>query len=130
MTNLIKTKLLQTALFSVIGVTAACGGVAIGSVLAKEPLRGDGGMAVLAGRRRHSGTLSGIYDPDDPVEDYFEEGDTVGTLQLYVAAAKYYEGAAVIESLTIPDVDITEGSPIRWDASFRANGLFSRVGFS
>ena len=47
MTNLIKTKLLQTALFSVIGVTAACGGVAIGSVLAKEPLRGDDGMAVL-----------------------------------------------------------------------------------
>ena len=47
MTNLIKTKLLQTTLFSVIGVTAACGGVAIGSVLAKEPLRGDGGMAVL-----------------------------------------------------------------------------------
>jgi len=47
MTNLIKTKLLQTTLFSVIGVTAACGGVAIGSVLAKEPLRGDDGMAVL-----------------------------------------------------------------------------------
>ena len=47
MTNLIKTKLLQSALFSVIGVTAACGGVAIGSVLAEEPLRGDDGMAVL-----------------------------------------------------------------------------------
>ena len=47
MTNLIKTKLLQTALFSVIGVTAACGGVAVGSVLAEEPLRGDDGMAVL-----------------------------------------------------------------------------------
>jgi len=46
-TNLIKTKLLQTALFSVIGVTAACGGVAVGSVLAEEPLRGDDGMAVL-----------------------------------------------------------------------------------
>ena len=47
MTNLIKTKLLQTTLFSVIGVTAACGGVAVGSVLAEEPLRGDDGMAVL-----------------------------------------------------------------------------------
>ena len=47
MTNLIKTKLLQTALFSVIGVTAACGGVAVGSVLAEEPLRGEDGMAVL-----------------------------------------------------------------------------------
>ena len=47
MPNFIKTKFVQTALFSVIGVTAACGGVAIGSVLAEEPLRGDDGMAVL-----------------------------------------------------------------------------------
>ncbi len=47
MFNFIHQKFLQTALFSVIGVTAACGGVAIGSVLAEEPLRGDDGMAVL-----------------------------------------------------------------------------------
>lgn len=91
---------------------------------------GDGGMGVLAGRRRHTGTLSGIYDPDDPVEDYFEEGDRLPNLQLYVAAGKGYSGEAVIESLTIPEVDITEGAPIRWDAAFRAHGLFTRFGFS
>jgi len=47
MPNFITTKFFQTALFGIIGVTAACGGVAIGSVLAEEPLRGDDGMAVL-----------------------------------------------------------------------------------
>lgn len=47
MFNYIKTKFAQTVLFSVIGVTAACGGVAIGSVLAEEPLRGDDGLAVV-----------------------------------------------------------------------------------
>ena len=47
MPNFITTKFVQTALFGIIGVTAACGGVAIGSVLAEEPLRGDDGMAVL-----------------------------------------------------------------------------------
>lgn len=88
-----------------------------------------GGMAVIAGRRRHTGSLSGIQDPDDPIEDYFEEGDTVPSLRLYVAANKYYSGEAVIESITIPDVDITEGAPIRWECSFRANGLFTKTGF-
>ncbi len=47
MNNFIRTRFAQTVLFSVIAVTATCGGVAIGSVLAEEPLRGDDGMAVL-----------------------------------------------------------------------------------
>ena len=88
---------------------------------------GDGGMGVLAGRRRHTGTLSGIYDPTDPIEDYFEEGDTVSNLRLYISASVYYGGTAVIESLTIPEVDITEGAPVRWDAAFRAHGLFVKA---
>jgi hypothetical protein len=47
MFTFITKRFLQTALFGVIGVTAACGGVAIGSVLAEEPLRGDDGLAVI-----------------------------------------------------------------------------------
>lgn len=86
----------------------------------------DGGTAVLAGRKKHSGSMAGIYDPDDAIEDYFEEGDSI-TLKLYYTASKYYTGTAVIENLTIPDVDITEGAPVRWEASFRANGLFTKA---
>ena len=48
MPNYIKTKFAQTVLFRVIGVTAACGGVSIGSMLADEPRRGDDGLAVIS----------------------------------------------------------------------------------
>lgn len=85
----------------------------------------DGGTAVLAGRKKHSGSLAGIYDDADPIEDYFDEGDSV-TLNLYYTASKFYTGTAVIENINIPDVDITEGGPVRWEASFRANGLFTK----
>lgn len=85
----------------------------------------DGGTAVIAGRKKHSGSMSGIYDPADPVEDYFEEGDTV-TLNLYYTASLYYTGSVVIENIQIPDVDIAEGAPLRWEAAFRANGLFTK----
>jgi hypothetical protein len=82
------------------------------------------GTAALAGRRKHSGTLKGILDPADSVDAQFEEGDTI-TLKLYVTASIYYQGEAVIESVNIEEVDITEGGPIRWSASFKANGLFA-----
>lgn len=85
----------------------------------------DGGTAVIAGRKKHSGTLAGIYDPNDAIEDYFDEGDSV-TLKLYYTASLYYTGTAIIENLQIPDVDIAEGAPVRWEASFRANGLFTK----
>lgn len=87
---------------------------------------GDGGMGRLAGRRRHQGSMEGIYDPDDAIEDYIEEGDTV-TLKLYYTASKYYTGSAVIETLNIPDVDITEGAPLRWTATFKVIGLLTKV---
>lgn len=88
---------------------------------------GNAGTAVLAGRKKHSGRMSGIYDPDDAIEDYIEEGDTV-TLKLYYTTAKYYTGTCVIEELSIPDVDITDGGPVRWDATFRVHGLLTKAG--
>jgi len=87
---------------------------------------GDGGTDALAGRRKHSGRMEGIYDVDDAIENYFEEGDTV-TLKLYYTATKYYTGSCVIENLNIPDVDITEGAPVRWEATFKVKGLLTKV---
>lgn len=87
---------------------------------------GNQGTAVLAGRKRHSGSCSGIYDTADPIENYLNEGASV-TLDLYVSATAYYTMTAVIEEMTIPDVDITEGAPIRWECSFRVNGLATYV---
>lgn len=88
----------------------------------------DGGMDVVAGRRRHSGSISGLYDSEDPPEDWFEEGDAV-TLKLYIDTAEgtYYEGVAVIEKIDIGEVDIQEGAIVPWSASFKARGLFTLV---
>jgi hypothetical protein len=47
MTKFLSTRFLTVAAFTITGVAAACGGVAIGSVLAEEPLRGDDGLAVV-----------------------------------------------------------------------------------
>ncbi len=47
MTPSTRSRFVSVAAFAITGLTAACGGVAIGSVLAEEPLRGDDGMAVL-----------------------------------------------------------------------------------
>ncbi len=47
MTSSTRSQFVTVAAFAITGITAACGGVAIGSVLAQEPLRGDDGMAVL-----------------------------------------------------------------------------------
>jgi hypothetical protein len=47
MTSSTRSRFVTVTAFGITAVTAACGGVAIGSVLAEEPLRGDDGMAVL-----------------------------------------------------------------------------------
>ena len=82
------------------------------------------GTNALAGRRKHSGSMGGLQSSSDPIENYFEEGDSV-TLKLYWTATNFYSGTAVIETLDIEDVDITEGAPVRWSSNFKANGLFT-----
>ena len=47
MTSSTRSQFVTVAAFAITGLTAACGGVAIGSVLAEEPLRGDDGLAVV-----------------------------------------------------------------------------------
>ena len=48
MTSSTRSQFVTVAAFAITGLTAACGGVAIGSVLADEPLRGDDGLAVVS----------------------------------------------------------------------------------
>ena len=47
MTKFLSARFVTVAAFTITATIAACGGVAIGSILAEEPLRGDDGMAVL-----------------------------------------------------------------------------------
>lgn len=89
---------------------------------------GDGGTAVLAGRRKHSCSFEGILDATsaNEIEDYLEEGDTV-TLKLYYTATRYYTGSVVIGTLNLGEVDIVDGAPVRWSASGDVNGLFTKA---
>lgn len=77
----------------------------------------------VSGRKRGSGTLKGIYDPDDPIDDQIEEGDSA-TLLLYTTASKFYTVPAIIGNLAL-EVDIETGDVERWTASFTANGQWT-----
>lgn len=70
-----------------------------------------------------TGTLKGLQDPADPIDNYFVEGSSI-TLRLYWTASKYYQVPAVIASLDI-EVDIDSGVPIPWSADFEANGQWN-----
>lgn len=75
------------------------------------------------GTKDGMGTISGKYDPDDPIEDYIEEGDHV-TLLLYVDASKFYSVPAIIAKLSVK-VDVDSGEPVSWDADFEADGQWT-----
>ena len=80
----------------------------------------------VAGTKDHSGSLGGVLDPADPVEDYFDEGDLV-TLNLYVTATAYYIVPAMITELGV-EVNVDDGDIIKWTASFGGNGAWSSSG--
>lgn len=77
----------------------------------------------IAGTKDGSGELRGIFDPDDPIEGYINEGDHV-TLLLYFSATKYHSVPAQINSINI-DTDIEEGDIVRWTAQFGINGAYT-----
>lgn len=83
-----------------------------------------GGMAIVPGRRRHSGTLKGIQCDTNPIENWITEGAFIAVLDLYWTPTLFYRGSAYIENINIEEVDIRDGAPVRWSATFKAQGLF------
>jgi hypothetical protein len=83
-----------------------------------------GHKKTVTGVKSGSGSISGAYDPDDPVDDHIEEGDSV-TAKLYTTATKYYTVPMVIENLDL-EVDLDEGDIIGWEASFVADGAWTK----
>lgn len=77
----------------------------------------------VAGTKDGTGSLNGMQDPADPIENYFVEGSQV-TLRLYYTAAKFYSVPAQINRLGI-EVDIDDGAPVPWTADFGANGAWT-----
>lgn len=85
---------------------------------------GTDGYSRVKGRRNHTGSMAGLYDPDAPPA--IEEGDTV-VANFYPSATQYYPCSIMIESFTINDVDIENGSPITWSATFRVVGMIGAL---
>jgi hypothetical protein len=77
----------------------------------------------IAGTKDGTGTIRGLQDSADPIENYIIEGSSV-TLRLYWTAAKYYSVPAIVNSLKT-EVDIDDGAPVPWDADFGANGAWT-----
>jgi len=82
----------------------------------------SGYKCAVAGTKSGSGSIAGNYDPADPVDDHFEEGDSITAL-LYTTAAKYFSVPMMIESLDY-EVDIDEGAIVGWEAAFQTNGAW------
>jgi len=82
----------------------------------------SGHKKTVAGTKSGSGTIRGVYDPDDPPDDHFVDGDDV-TLKLYTTAAKYIEADSTIENLDY-EVEIDEGEVVGWEAGFVTDGAW------
>jgi hypothetical protein len=79
----------------------------------------------VAGTLDSTGTLEGVLDPADDIHDYFDAGDHV-TLKLYYTATKYHKVPAQINKTSM-EVDIEEGSVIRWKADFGQTGAPTKM---
>lgn len=79
----------------------------------------------IAGTKDGSGTLKGLQDSTDPIENYFIEGNSL-TVRLYWTASKYYGVPAVINVLRT-ETDIDDGAPVPWEADFGVNGAWTLV---
>lgn len=80
----------------------------------------------LPGVKDHSGSINGLFDPESPPDDYFDEGDLV-TLLLYVNSSAFYSVPAMIITLSV-EANNDEGELIPWSADFGGNGAWSSSG--
>lgn len=85
----------------------------------------SGERSRVAGTKDSTGTLEGVLDPADDIHNYFDAGDAV-TLKLYYTATKYHSVPALILKTSM-EVDIEEGSVIRWKADFGQTGAPSKM---
>lgn len=80
----------------------------------------------VKGTMDSSGTLKGMFDESNFIEDYFGVGDAV-TLLLYINGTDYWSQPAMIETLEI-ETDVDEGALIPWSSSWSGNGAWSSSG--
>ena len=83
----------------------------------------------IPGRLDANGSLTGVFDVDDPVYDLFVSGDVV-ELVLWERTAKYWDfPCAVMDNFSVSyNMDTKEA--VEWTADFQNDGIFYAPGQS
>jgi hypothetical protein len=82
-----------------------------------------GFKAAVAGTKSCDGSVSGMWDPADQIDDHLEVGSGV-SLKLYTTASLFSTVPAVIETLAV-EVDLDDGEIVNWEAGFQGNGAWT-----
>jgi len=87
----------------------------------------DGGVwqKTVAGNKKLSGTLTGKYDPDEPI-DAVLDSDAIVALRLYQNSLKYISCQARLGSLNF-SANMDTGEPEEWTCTFESDGAVSFV---
>ncbi len=80
----------------------------------------NGNRRRVIGTKDASGDVSGVYDPDSPIEAVMQVGDRV-YLQLHTTSTKGHKLYARITSGPDYGGDIEEGQPAKWKCGWAAD---------
>lgn len=83
----------------------------------------NGYSRITAGTKSGSGSLSGLYDVDDPIDSHLDIGDDATAL-LYYSDSAYFSVPLTVESIDI-EVDINDGAPVSFELAFQTDGEWS-----
>lgn len=83
----------------------------------------------VPGRLDATGSLTGVYDMDDPVYDLFVPGDVV-ELVLWERTAKYWAFPCVVMDNFRVTFNMDTKEAVEWSADFAADGIFYAPGQS
>lgn len=85
----------------------------------------DGGVwqKTVAGNKKLSGTLTGKYDPDEPIDAVLDT-DALVALQLHQNTSKFISCQARLGNLNF-SANIDTGEPEEWTCTFESDGAVS-----
>lgn len=86
---------------------------------------GAGWQKTTTGNKKISGTITGKYDPDDPVDSQIAT-DSLVTLQLHHTSTDYWTGSARLGAINL-SANIDTGEVQSWTCAFESDGAWSHT---
>lgn len=84
---------------------------------------GNGWQLTQIGNKKFSGSITGVYDPTDPIESHIDT-DSLVTLYLYHDSTQYHYGSARLGRITY-GVNSDTGAIETWSVDFESHGQWS-----